>query len=82
MRGHHLDLLVCILNCVKITLLDKDDQLLQRVEKFKYLWLENLPQEFLLKPSPINVKFLENKTVESTAGLCLILMAETINCVQ
>ena len=44
--------------------------------------MEDLPQEFLVKNSSINVKFLENNTGEVTAGVYLISISKIVNRVQ
>ena len=43
---------------------------------------EGLPPEFLIEGSSINVKFLENKMVEITAGEYLLAIAEIKNFVS
>ena len=39
----------------------------------------DLPQEFLIENSSLNVGFLENKTGEITAGACLLFIVEIVN---
>ena len=48
------------LDCILVT----GDQLLESVGRFKYLGIEDLPQELLNENSSINVELLENKTQE------------------
>ena len=66
------------LDCI----LGKGDQLFKFIGKLRYLGIEDLPQEFLIENSLINVQFLENKTGEITAGANLLSIAETVNSVQ
>ena len=63
-------------------ILSKGDQLFKFIGKFRYLGIEDLPQEFLIENSLINVQFLENKTGEITAGAYLLSIAEIVNSVQ
>ena len=51
------------LDCI----LGKENQLFTSIGKFRYLGMEDLPQEFWLENSSINGEFLENKTGEITA---------------
>ena len=44
--------------------------------------MEDLPQEFLIENSSVNVEFLVNKTGEITAGAYLLSIKETVNSVQ
>ena len=64
------------------SILTRGDQLSKFIGKFRYLRVEDLPQEFLLKNYSMNVKFLENKTGEITAGAYLFSIAEIVNCAQ
>ena len=66
------------LDCI----LGKGDQLFKFIGKFRYLGIEDLPQEFLIENSLINVQFLENNTGEITAGAYLPSIAEIVNSVQ
>ena len=66
------------LDCI----LGKGDQLFKFIGKFRYLGIEDLPQEFLIEKSLINVQFLENNTGEITAGAYLPSIAEIVNSVQ
>ena len=66
------------LDCI----LGKGDQLFKFIGKFRYLGIEDLPQEFLIENSLINVQFLENKTGEITAGAYLLSIAKIVNSVQ
>ena len=63
-------------------ILGKGYQLFKFIGKFRYLGVEDLPQEFLIKNSLINVEFLENKTGEGTAGAYLLSIAGIVNSVQ
>ena len=47
------------------------DQLFKLIGKFRYLMVEDLPQEFMIENCPINVELLENKKGEITAGTYL-----------
>ena len=40
--------------------------------------IDELPQEFLVENSSINVEFLENKTGKITAGTYLVCIAEIV----
>ena len=66
------------LDCI----LDKRNQLFKFIDKFRYLGVEDLPQEFMKENSPIYVELLENKTGESTAGAYLLSIAEIVNSVR
>ena len=44
------------------SIIGKEDQLFKIIGKFRYLGMEDLPQEFSIKNCSINVEFLENKT--------------------
>ena len=61
--------------------LGKGDQLFKFMGKFRYLGMEDLPQEFLVENSPIT-GFLENKTGEITAGAYLTSISKIVNGVQ
>ena len=55
------------------SILGKVDQLFKIIGKFRYLGMEDLPQEFSIESCPINVEFLdrrqqENKTGQITVG--------------
>ena len=63
-------------------ILGKGDQLLKFISKFRYLRIEDLPQEFLIKNLLINGEFLGNKTGEITAVAYLLSIAEIVNSVQ
>ena len=64
------------------SILGKGYQLFSFIVKFRYLGMEDLPQESLVQNSSINVEFLENKTREITAGVYLISVSESVNGVQ
>ena len=50
------------------------DQLFIFIGKFRYLGMEDLPQEFMIENFLINAELLENKTGEITAGrICYLL---------
>ena len=59
------------LDCI----LARGDQLFKSIGKFRYLGVEDLPQEFLLENYFMNVEFVENKTGEITAGTYLLSIA-------
>ena len=63
-------------------ILGKGDQLFKFSSKFRYLGIEDLPEEFLIENSSINMGFLENKTGEITAGANLLSFAEIVYSVQ
>ena len=63
-------------------MLGKGDQLFKFIGKFRYLGIEDLPQEFLIENSLINVQFLKNKTGEITDGAYLLPISEIVNSVQ
>ena len=52
------------------------------IGKLRYLRLEGLAQEFLVENSSANVKLLQNKIGEVTAGAYLISISEIVNSVQ
>ena len=52
------------------------------IGKLRYLRLEDLAQEFLVENSSANVKLLQNKIGEVTAGAYLISISEIVNSVQ
>ena len=52
------------------------------IGRFRYLGKEDLPQEFLVENSSINVEFLENKTGEITAETYMISVSEIVNGIQ
>ena len=60
-------------------ILARGDQLFKFIGKFRYLGVEDLPQEFLLENYSMNVEFLENKTGEITAGSHMLSIAEIVN---
>ena len=41
--------------------------------------IEDLPQEFLIENSSVEMEFLENKTGEFTVGTYLLSIAEIVN---
>ena len=66
------------LDCI----IGKENQLFKSIGKFRYLGMEDLPHKFWVENSSINVKFLENKTREITAGAYLISISGIVNGVQ
>ena len=65
------------------SILGKGDQLFKFISKFRYLAIEDLPQEnFVTENCSINVKFLANKTGEITSGAYLLSITEIKNSVQ
>ena len=66
------------LGCILAT----GDQLFKCIGKFRYLGVEDLPQEFQLENYSMNVEFLENKTGEITAGAYLLSITEIVNSAQ
>ena len=58
-------------------LLGKGDQLFKSLNRFRYLGIEDLPQEFSMQG--LNMQFLENKVWEITAGTHLMFIVETVN---
>ena len=52
------------------------------IGKLRYLRVEDLAQEFLVENSSANVKLLQNKIGEVTAGAYLISISEIVNSVQ
>ena len=64
------------------SILGKGDHLFKFIGKFRYLGIEDLPQEFLVENVSVNVKFLENKTGEVTAGAYLTSISEIGNGVR
>ena len=63
------------LDCI----LGKGGQLFKFIGQFRYLGVEDLPQEFMIKNCPINVELLVNKTGEITAGAYLLSIAGIVN---
>ena len=49
----------------------KGDQLFKFIGKFRYLGMEDLPQEFYIDNCSTYVKFLDNKTGEITGILAI-----------
>ena len=66
------------LDCI----LARGDQLFKFIGKFRYLGVEDLPQEFLLENYSMNAEFLEDKTGETTVGAYLLSIAEIVNSAQ
>ena len=58
------------------------DQLFKFIGKFRYLGVEDLPQELIIENFLINIKLLENKTGEITAGAYLLSITEIVNSAQ
>ena len=61
------------------SILGKGDQLFKFIERFRYLWMEDLPQELLVEKVSINLEFLKNKAGEITARAYLISISEIVN---
>ena len=66
------------LDCI----LARGDQLFKFIGKFRYLGVEDLPQEFLLENYSMNVELLENKTGEIITEAYLLSIAEIVNSAQ
>ena len=64
------------------SILGKGYHLFKIIGKFRYLGMEDVPQEFSIKNCSINVEFLENKTGEITAGVYLLSIVENRNSVR
>lgn len=45
-------------------ILDNEDQLFRLIDKFRYLGMEDSPQELIIENFSLNVEFLENNTGE------------------
>ena len=56
------------LDCI----LQKGDLLLKSLNNYRYLGMEDLPQEFFTENSSVNVEFLNIRTVEITAVAYLV----------
>ena len=52
------------------------------LDNFRYLGMEDLPQEFFLGSFAVNVLFLEIKMGEITAAAYLLCIVENVNSVQ
>ena len=63
-------------------ILGKGDQLFKSLGKFRYLGMEDLPQEFFLEDLAVNVQFLEIKMGEIKAGAYLLSIVEIVSSVQ
>ena len=63
-------------------ILGNRDKLFKFVGKFRYLGMEDLPQEFLKENSSVNMKFLKSKTGEITAGTYLLSITSFVKSVQ
>ena len=50
--------------------------------KFRYLWIEDLPQKFLIEDFAVNVQFLENKAGKIKAWAYLLSIVELVNSAQ
>ena len=66
------------LDCI----LGKGDHLLKFIGKFRYLGIEDLPQELLIENSLTNKEFLENQTGKVTTGAYLLSIEEIVISVQ
>ena len=56
------------------SILQKGDLLFKSLNNSRYLGMEDLPHEFCIADSFINVEFLNTKTGEVTAGVYLVLI--------
>ena len=63
-------------------MLGKGDQLFKSLGKFRYLGMEDLPQEIFLEGLAVNVQFLEIKMGEITTGVYLLSIVDIIYNVQ
>ena len=63
-------------------ILGKGDQLFKSLGKFRYLGMEDLPQEFFLEGFAVNMQFLEIKTGKIAGGVYLLSFVEVVNSVQ
>ena len=64
-------------------MLQKGDLLFKSLCNYRYLGMEDLPQEFFIENSSINVEFLNIRTGEITAGAYLASITEIVsNCQQ
>ena len=60
-------------------MLQKEDLLFKSLNKYRYLGMENLPQEFFIENLPINVEFLNIRIGEITAGAYLVSITEIVS---
>ena len=63
-------------------ILGKGDRVFKFLDNFRYLGMEDLPQEFFLGSFAVNVLFLEIKMGEITAAAYLLRIVENVNSVQ
>ena len=63
------------LDCI----LQKRDLLFKSLNKYRYLGMEDLPQEFFIENLSINVEFLNTRIGEITAGAYLVSITEIVN---
>ena len=67
------------LDCI----LQKGDLLLKSLNNYRYLGMEDLPQEFFIENSSINVQFFNNRTEVITAEAYIVSITEImIDCQQ
>ena len=66
---------VGLLDCI----LQKGDLLFKSLKNYRYLGIEDLPQEFPIENSSINVEFLNNSTGKITAGTYLVSVTEIVS---
>ena len=60
-------------------ILQKGDLLFKSLSNYRYLGMEDLPQEFFIENSSINVEFLNNRTGEITTGAYLVSITEIVS---
>ena len=65
------------LDCI----LGKGDELFKCIGQFRFLGIEDLPQELLTENFSMTVEFLDNKTAEITAGAYLLSFSEFVKSV-
>ena len=62
--------------------LQKGDLLFKSFNNYRHLGMEDLPQEFFIENSPINVEFLNIRTGEITAGAYVLSTSEIMSIVN
>ena len=58
--------------------LSEGDQLIKLIAKLRYLRMEDLPQEFLMKNFSLNAEILKNESREIENGAYLLSCAEIL----
>ena len=56
--------------------LQKEDLMFKSLNNYRYLGMEDLPQEFFIENSSINIEFLNDRNGEITAGAYLVSVTE------